>query len=44
MDWRCQKWAMIGYWAGVLAFAVSPNTRGLIIGWGICQVTAAIAG
>jgi hypothetical protein len=44
MDGHCQKWAALGYWAGVVAFAVSPNTTGLIVGWVICQITAAIAG
>jgi hypothetical protein len=44
MDWRCQKWAMIGYWLGVIVFTVAPNTDGILVGWGICQLAAAIAG
>lgn len=44
MDGHCQKWAMIGYWMGVVAFAISPNWDGLLIGWGIAQLSAAIAG
>lgn len=44
MDWREQKWAAIGYWLGVTAFAIAPNTDGLLVGWVICQITAAIAG
>ena len=44
MEWRCQKWAAGGYWAGVVAFAVSPNWTGLMIGWGITQFCALIAG
>jgi hypothetical protein len=44
MDGHCQKWAAIGYWLGVVAFAISPNWDGLLVGWGICQIAAAIAG
>jgi hypothetical protein len=44
MDMHCQKWAAIGYWLGVIAFAVAPNADGILVGWAICQVAAAIAG
>lgn len=44
MDMRCQKWAFIGYWLGVVAFAVAPNIDGVVAGWIIGQVAAALAG
>ena len=44
MDGHCQRWAAIGYWAGVIVFALYPNWTGILVGWGICQLTAAIAG
>lgn len=44
MDWHCQKWAFIGYWAGVITLFIVPNADGILIGWAICQITAAIAG
>lgn len=44
MEWDCQRDAAVAYWLGVIVFAVSPNWTGLLIGWAICQVAAAIAG
>jgi hypothetical protein len=44
MDMHCQRVAAIAYWLGVAVFAVYPNSAGLLVGWVICQLGAAIAG
>jgi hypothetical protein len=44
MDWHCQKTAIICYWLGVVVFAIWPSWTGLMIGWGIAQLGAAVAG
>jgi hypothetical protein len=44
MDWHCQKFAAVGYWAGVIVVAVAPHAWSLTAGWIVCQVFAAVAG
>jgi hypothetical protein len=44
MDMHCQKITAASYWFGVAVFAVWPNGTGLLVGWAIAQIGAAIAG
>lgn len=44
MDAHCQKVSSIGYWIGVVIAFMYPGFAGLMVGWGISALCAAIAG